>query len=94
MKIVKHLKWSDKAWIEPLNLFQKPNPVNDHVYIEWSKWKNQSTLQIISVTGTQVSQHIIAGKSGIVDVSHLSSGMYFFVLQSDEEIRTFKIVKR
>jgi len=24
MKIVKHLKWSDKAWIEPLNLFQKP----------------------------------------------------------------------
>jgi len=71
-----------------------PNPVNDHVYIEWSKWKNQSTLQIISVTGTQVSQHIIAGKSGIVDVSHLSSGMYFFVLQSDEEVRTFKIVKR
>ncbi|TVR37648.1 MAG: T9SS C-terminal target domain-containing protein [Cryomorphaceae bacterium] len=71
-----------------------PNPAYDQVRVEWSEWKNTSTLQIFSSTGAQVSQHIITGKSGNVDVSHLAPGLYVFALKSDEEVKTFKIVKR
>ena len=71
-----------------------PNPAYDQVRVEWSDWKTTSTLQIFNSTGAQVAQHIITGKSGIVDISYLAPGMYVFALKSDEEVRTFKIVKR
>ncbi|TVR37644.1 MAG: T9SS C-terminal target domain-containing protein [Cryomorphaceae bacterium] len=66
-----------------------PNPAYDQVRVEWSEWKNSSTLQIFSSTGAQVSQHMITGKSGNVDVSYLAPGLYVFALKSDEEVRTF-----
>jgi subtilisin family serine protease len=71
-----------------------PNPAFDHVYVEWSEWRNTSNLQVFNTIGEMVSYHIITGQTATIAISHLSSGMYFFVLRSDDETRTFKIVKR
>ncbi|TVR37646.1 MAG: T9SS C-terminal target domain-containing protein [Cryomorphaceae bacterium] len=71
-----------------------PNPASDNVLVEWSEWRSTSTLQVVNATGALVSQHIIIGNAATIPVTQLSSGLYYFVLRSDEEVRTFKIVKR
>lgn len=79
---------------ESIHAIIYPNPVYDQVQVEWSEWRNTSTLQIFNATGALVVQHIVIGSTATIPVKQLSSGLYYFVFRSDEEVRTFKIVKQ
>jgi hypothetical protein len=63
-----------------------PNPVNDKLFVTGVYDK----LEIISISG-QVLTTIF--NQPTVDVTHLAKGLYFIKIQSNNQTRTFKIVK-
>ncbi|MDR2971302.1 MAG: Omp28-related outer membrane protein [Bacteroidales bacterium] len=63
-----------------------PNPVNDKLFISGVYEK----LEIISISGQIVAS---ANNQPIVDVNHLSKGIYFVKIQSNNQSITFKIIK-
>lgn len=65
-----------------------PNPVNDLLFIEA---EHVDGLYVLDVLGQmQISK---STQDQQLDVSHLNAGVYFLVVQSGKQIRTFTFVK-
>ena len=73
------------------NVSVYPNPVNDVLNI--SNLESNSTVAIFNVLGTMISTHS-ANNSLSIDMSSLSSGVYFVRVENSETITSTRIVKR
>ena len=68
--------------------FFYPNPVQDKIYFD----TGNSIVSIYDIAGMQLfSQSFVDGKA---DLSFLKSGIYFIRIQSENTIRTGKLIKR
>ncbi|NDW10899.1 T9SS type A sorting domain-containing protein [Dysgonomonas sp. 520] len=68
-----------------------PNPFADVVRIANAE---DSTLQIMDVTGTMVHSQKIAGAEETIRLENLSSGVYFFHVKKDGQAKTVKMIKK
>ncbi len=59
-----------------------PNPASDNITLKYNLMKHGS-LDIYTITGQRVETVILSGNQVSVDVSHLNSGVYLFVVQDE-----------
>ena len=74
-----------------LNFSAGPNPVNNELKI--SAANTIGNVQILDMTGKEVSNTTIAAKSGSVNTSNLNSGVYILKTSVEGKVITKKIVK-
>jgi hypothetical protein len=72
-----------------------PNPANDLVYLSLPQGTGQFTISVIDGFGrrTQVP-FILSNNKAILDISHLSQGMYCLYIDIDNKIISKKIIKQ
>lgn len=72
-----------------------PNPMNDKLYVEVSKYFDTAKIEIYNATGELVLKQILYKSQSIVDPCYLSNGLYFAKITIDNEnIFIQKIVKQ
>jgi photosystem II stability/assembly factor-like uncharacterized protein len=74
------------------NFVVSPNPANTIVSIS-SNLVDSYSLKVVDLTGKTIIDKDFTGVQNTVDISLLSSGMYFFTFVSDNKIETIKIIK-
>lgn len=67
-----------------------PNPATDCVHVENTKFK---TYKILDESGKGIGSGILQG-NGIINVQYLPAGVYYLVLQSDNETQSTKLIKK
>ncbi|AZB23995.1 T9SS C-terminal target domain-containing protein [Chryseobacterium bernardetii] len=67
-----------------------PNPATDYVHIENTQFK---TYRILDETGKLVGSGILPD-NGVINVQYLPAGVYYIMLQSDNETQSTKLVKK
>lgn len=70
-----------------------PNPSFDFVTIETSDFQNIGHLSIFNLNGQEVITCQIIKNTCKIDISHLSSGIYFVKLTNDRKVEVGKIIK-
>ena len=69
-----------------------PNPTNNNVTIASTAVESYK-LSVTDLTGKVVMEKSLNGIENTLDVSSLSSGAYFFTLNSGDKKETVKIIK-
>jgi len=69
-----------------------PNPVNDILNI--TNLKTTATIEIINAIGQQIYSKRITTKDTQIEMSTLTNGIYFVKVTSENQIQTFKVIKR
>lgn len=69
-----------------------PNPVKDILNISYKK--EISNLVIFDLSGKQVYTQSINNKQAQINIAHLTAGVYVVKANMNNEIKTFKIVKK
>jgi hypothetical protein len=69
-----------------------PNPVNDILNI--TSLKTTATIQIINAIGQQVYSERITTKDTQIEMSTLTKGIYIAKVTSENQIQTFKVIKK
>lgn len=62
-----------------------PNPASQFIFIDFNK---PTSYRLLDITG----KIILSGSDKMIDVSHLSNGLYFVHVSSESSSRTFKIM--
>ena len=70
-----------------------PNPVTDNLTIQITNQLTGIKAKIYSVLGQEVSSFSLNEIQNAIDVSHYQSGIYFVKLETENGIKTFKIIK-
>lgn len=70
-----------------------PNPTSDYIRVKLPKDMTKVSVTILDVLGKKVVYKKVYNNKNIIDVSHLSNGVYFAKITHDSESRTFKIIK-
>lgn len=69
-----------------------PNPAKENIFIKWTKADfNRISVSVISPEGKSVLQKHFTDGTGSLEVSNLSSGLYFVVIRSGDKIAVKKI---
>ncbi|MCF8239056.1 MAG: T9SS type A sorting domain-containing protein [Saprospiraceae bacterium] len=71
-----------------------PNPVSDMLYIISETNTDVRKMNIHDLIGQQLISANIVGEKTTIDISHLSSGVYFMTVQNGSKISTHKFVKQ
>jgi hypothetical protein len=71
-----------------------PNPVSDVVYIETLGVDKIKTVKVISILGEVVLETTISGTKGSLDFSSFSSATYLIEIETRDEVRNFRVVKK
>lgn len=71
-----------------------PNPANDVVYILFKKEYNDSKVQIIDFMGRKVMEEEISGLFNAIDISRLSKGNYFLIIENKEYLISKRLIKQ
>jgi photosystem II stability/assembly factor-like uncharacterized protein len=70
-----------------------PNPVSGQLTIETAQLKNENTLTISNISGQELIRQQLDNCKIQIDISNLTSGIYFVKLITDEKDITRKIIK-
>ena len=69
-----------------------PNPTTDRLYINASEVYKNAKVRVLNALGSIVkSDTSLSLYNGVMNLSDLSSGIYFVVIENDEIIETIKI---
>lgn len=71
-----------------------PNPSYDNITIEIPGIPVQSTFSIINSNGQEVIKQTVKNNKTQINISHLSSGVYFVKLLNDKNVEVRKIIKK
>ena len=71
-----------------------PNPVIDQLNVFIPKGFNEANYRIFDLLGSLVSHGIVSGNRTAIDLSSLNPGLYIAVVSSEEQLNSFKIIKR
>lgn len=77
---------------KPMVIF--PNPANNIIHVYMNKYNNDTYLNIFDLNGKKVIQTKIFQQIEFFDIEHLTSGLYFIQLQSENIIYTEKLIKK
>lgn len=83
---------STKDEIDNLSIQIHPNPFSDYLFIDSKDEILKSTYKLIDVFGREIRKGQLTNNK--IETADLPSGTYYLSLNLDEEIATFKIVKR
>jgi pimeloyl-ACP methyl ester carboxylesterase len=71
----------------------QPNPADDQLFIDLNK--EVKTIEILDLTGKIINTYANKNTSHLIDVKHLSSGMYFLkVVGAEGKAQTLKWIKK
>ena len=70
-----------------------PNPAVNSITIETATIASESTLEILNINGQEIIKKQIKDSKTQVDISNLTSGMYFVRIVSDKNVEVRKIIK-
>ena len=71
-----------------------PNPAKDNVFITIENLQPNASLSILDVTGRLLRNIAVEKTEMSIDISDLTSGVYFFSYKDDSSSHTIKIVKQ
>lgn len=72
-----------------------PNPTNGEVYVEFGKRVEDATVQVFNSVGTlEIQKSMVANKAILLNISHLSSGVYLVRVVSGDDAMMTKLIKR
>ena len=71
-----------------------PNPANDLVNILFKKEYNDSKVRIIDLIGHKVMEEEISGLFKAIDISWLSKGNYFLIIENKEHLISKRFIKQ
>ena len=72
-----------------------PNPAKSNISILLSNRSNLQKIEIYSILGDKIiSQKNLNRAKTTIDISHLSSGIYFIRAKVDDKIMTKKLIIR
>lgn len=72
-----------------------PNPANDRLYLETTGNAAAYSAEIIDITGHALLSAENAGRATqVFDISHLSPGIYFVRVISEERTRAYRFIKK
>ena len=78
--------------LSEVNLSLYPNPVSDHLTIEFKHYKQQVIeMEIFDLTGRMIEQVQLLQKSTTINLEDLETGLYFVKLQYGQVVETHKI---
>ncbi len=70
-----------------------PNPVQDVIKINLSKFGSNNIVSVQSVSGSTVIRKTFSGSTTTIDASTLPKGVYIVTINTDGEISTAKLIK-
>lgn len=76
------------------NFIVYPNPTSDSISITLPEGFDSRTLAIYNVFGQKVLEKIISSQSPTISLKTLSSGMYFYKIESNNFSKSGKIIKQ
>ena len=85
--------WNNLQGSKPKGPSFYPNPPEDFLFVQRQR-EVQSQYMIYDMHGRQVDQQIKAGSLHTLDVSNLSSGIYFITTQDKNETILFRMIKK
>ena len=71
-----------------------PNPVIDEISIELIYYNKEEELKIYSIMGELIEEHKISKPKQIINLNHLSPGVYLLKVSIDEQAAYKKIIKQ
>jgi serine protease AprX len=71
-----------------------PNPVSQDLFITFSTNNDSIELYVFDILGKLVIQKHVTVSNSRIDMTSLSSGMYIVKLQSSNETKTIKLIKK
>ena len=69
-----------------------PNPAKDEVIV--SGTGNKATLKIVNLTGAVLRTQVLTNKNNTVDIRSLPSGMYYFLIEENNQKSNHKVLKK
>jgi hypothetical protein len=77
------------------NRFQiSPNPANTKLQVKASDMKQGDVYKVVSPRGQPLIEGVAESGNFEIDISCLSPGLYFFILQDDKQRQLKRFVKR
>ena len=80
----------EEANIKGITIY--PNPSKGMVYIDFDNVSNIKDLRILTLTGEQVYSKQKMDKTETIDLSKFSDGVYFIIIQKDNDIIRNKLI--
>ncbi|MFS4483013.1 S8 family serine peptidase [Hyunsoonleella sp. 2307UL5-6] len=71
-----------------------PNPVDDVLYIAFTSEVKKANIAIYDVLGKYIASYAVSNENNSIDVSPFSKGIYIAQLQTNDVIKTLKIIKQ
>ncbi|HET8838673.1 MAG TPA: S8 family serine peptidase [Flavobacteriaceae bacterium] len=71
-----------------------PNPVENVLFVDFSKKKTTANIEVFSLLGKRILKSVVHKNKPEIDLSNLMSGIYLLKITSKENSSTFKIVKK
>ena len=71
-----------------------PNPAIDIVHMLFKKEYNESKVRIIDLMGCKVMEEEITGLINAIDVSKLTAGKYFLIIENKEQLINKRFIKQ
>ena len=73
------------------NIRISPNPFTNALNITGAE---NSVLQVMDIAGATVYKQTISGNNEVIHLKKISSGVYFFQIEKDKQVKQVKIVKK
>jgi PKD repeat protein len=71
-----------------------PNPVHDHIFVEWESGKMiNPVISLVDLTGRVFISRREISKGEMIDLTHITSGRYILLIQNGGEVRSVPLVK-
>ena len=71
-----------------------PNPTSDFITIGTSSIPTNGQLSILTPNGKEIISQHVSGVKPVIDISKLSSGVYFVRLTNDKTVEVGKFIKQ
>ncbi len=72
-----------------------PNPFTEYIILSFKNMDMRGlNYTLYDVQGKMISQNKLAGEETNINMKELSSGIYFIKVMNDEEVKTFKLIKK
>jgi len=69
-----------------------PNPANETVNISWAYSADETTVQLMDISGRMVSEQVVTGNTATIDVARFPEGTYFVNVVTNEQVSAAKLV--
>ncbi len=69
-----------------------PNPATDEIEVSIDKISNETELRIYNNTGQLLTKQVLSQRNQKINITGLSNGCYYFIIASDNNISSHKLI--